>query len=185
KNVARPNGRSSGGPRIMPHAYFNKPEPEEPGLRKHFRIDEKLLRLDRYFVEYFSPEKLKRAINVTHADSKHDSNQQVEPPRQNQPREWIESVDSKSANDVRVFNQRQQVLYLADIKLKIRIREEQQFVARVGEAGLQRFSVPAIRTVMKNSQVRGIIRGNPIRDRTCSIHGAVINHDDLPIAQAQ
>src|SRR6185295_6705147 len=136
KNVARPNGRSSGGPRIMPHAYFNKPEPEEPGLRQDFRIDEELLRLDRYFVEYFSPEKLKRAINVTHADSKHYSNEQIESPRQNQPRERIESVDAKPTNDIRVFDQRQKASYLADIKLKIRIGEEQQFVARVGEAGL-------------------------------------------------
>src|SRR6185369_11552545 len=120
----------------MTHAYFHKPESEEPRLRQDFRIDEELLRFDCYFVEDFAPEKLKRAIDVTHADSKHDSHEQIESPRQNQPRERIESVDAKPANDVRVFNQRQKASYLADIKLKIRIGEEEQCVSRVRKARL-------------------------------------------------
>ena len=38
---------------------------------------------------------------------------------------------------------------------------------------------------MKNPNVSGILRGQSIRDRARSIHGTVINYDDLPIAQAE
>src|SRR6185503_17225127 len=131
----------------MAHANFGKPEPEVLCLSQDFSINEKLFRFDGHTVENLAAEELERAINITHAYSEYDSHKQVENPAYHEAGQRVEAIDAKAAYDVRIFDERQQAVDLANVELIIRISIENQFMSRAGEAFLESFGVTEVRAV--------------------------------------
>src|SRR5262245_65183898 len=95
----------------------------------------------------------------------------------------IESIYPKPTNDVSVLRERQEVLDLGDVELKVRIGEEQQLVARIGESGLQRFGVAAIWIVVKGSNVHGIRSRESICNLAGSVSRTVVDDEHFPFAK--
>jgi hypothetical protein len=95
----------------------------------------------------------------------------------------IEPVDAKPTNDVGVFYERQQVSYLTNVKLEIRVCEEDQLMPRIGESVLKSRGITEIRVVMKHTDMHWVGAGEAIGDLTRLIGRTIIDNDDLPIAQ--
>src|SRR5689334_11176706 len=121
EDVTGAHGGTPRRARVMPHTEFYEAKAVIFGFCQDFSIDEKLLRFDGDSVEDFAAKELEGTIDVAHVDAKHDAHQQIESPAQNQSRQRVEAIDAKAADDVGLFDERQQSLHLFDIELIIRV----------------------------------------------------------------
>ena len=81
----------------------------------------------------------------------------------------IEPVDAKATHDIGALDEWQQVFYLTNVKLEIRIGEEDQLMARIGESVLESRGIAEIRVVMKDADVRGIDGGEASATRFTAV----------------
>src|ERR1700737_4330348 len=145
---------------------------------EQLRADERTIRFQLNALQRIAPEELESAIDVAHAQAKHEPNDNIVDLRDEQPVHRVAPPDTIAEDDRRALEHAQEPRQFLEVELTICIREKHKVFLSACKPGAQRGTIPPIHIMSYEPDV-GIAPRQVFHHGGRLVRTAVIDDDDL------
>jgi hypothetical protein len=165
------------GDRVLEHI-----EPELPGPRHHFRVDEEARGLGQDLRQRLPAEHLERAIDVSQSSSQQHSRQEVIAPREEATLPRILAIHPVTGHDgvgVREARQRNE---FGEVELAIGVREGHEIEPSAFEARAQSGAITTVGGMADEPRM-GTNREQTGDELRCAVGAAIVDDEHLEVVE--